>query len=809
MDKIIGVDITKQMKDSYIEYAMSVIVARALPDVRDGLKPVQRRILHSMNEMNLTPSSGHKKSARIVGDTMGKYHPHGDSAIYDAMVRMAQDFSMRCPLVDGHGNFGSMDGDGAAASRYTEARLSRLSLELLAGIDQDTVDFQFTYDGEFKEPVVLPARFPNLLVNGSSGIAVGMATNIPPHNLQDCIKAVIQVIDDRLDGTDTDAEVLIDIIKAPDFPTGGGILGTAGIRQAYLTGKGKGVLRAEAEIMPMGANREMIVVTQIPYQVNKAKLVERMADLVKDKKIDGITDIRDESNRKGVRIVIELRRDANAQVILNQLYTFSPLQENFSILMLALDRNRPKVMNLKEILNFYIEHQKEVLTRRTTFELNKAERRAHILDGYLKALANIDEILEKIRASADTVAARTVLVEEHAFTVEQATAILEMRFRALTGLEKSRLEKERDELRQLIGYLSGILNDENRLYNMMKEELTVTMQRYGSERRTALLHDPGEILTEDLIDEEETVITMSHLNYVKRMSLDTYRSQRRGGKGVIGMQTREEDAVRDLIVANTHDYILFFTNYGRVHRIRAYEIPEATRTARGMAMVNLLNLTDGESVAAVIPIAKETANTGFITLVTKKGIIKKTNMEQYANIRKTGLNAITIKEDDALISAMRSMGGQSIILAAASGLGIMFNEDDVRPMGRTASGVIAMRLNPNDSIVGATIVEEGGNILLVSAGGFGKCTEISDFRFQKRGGKGSKIYRTTEKTGSLIGITSVRETDELMLINSEGIIIRTPISAISVQGRVTLGVKLIQLDNGTNVVGMAKITDIA
>jgi len=811
-DQIIGVDITKKMKDSYIDYAMSVIVSRALPDVRDGLKPVQRRILYSMSELNLDPSKGHKKSARITGDTMGKYHPHGESSIYDAMVRMAQDFSMRYPLVDGHGNFGSMDGDGAAAQRYTEARLSRLSMQLLEGIEQDTVDFEANYDGEFKEPLVLPARYPNLLVNGSSGIAVGMATNIPPHNLRDTIDAVLRMIDDRMQGQETDIETLIDIVKAPDFPTGGGILGNIGIRQAYRTGRGRGVLRATAEIMPMPgqSNREMIVVSEIPYQVNKSKLVERMADLVKDKKVDGITDIRDESNRNGVRIVIELRRDANANVVLNQLYKFSSLQESFSMILLALDHNQPKVMNLSQMLDKYIEHQKEVVTRRTTFELNKAKRRAHILEGYLKALDHIDEIIALIRSSQDAAEARIKLQDAFEFTPEQAAAIVEMRLRALTGLERGRLQKEYDELMILIEELTAILENENRLYEVIREELVAVQQRFGDERRTALLHDPGEILTEDLIDEEETVIIMSHLNYVKRMTLDTYRSQNRGGRGVIGMQTRDEDLVKDLIVANTHDYILFFTDLGRVYQIRAFEIPEAGRTARGMALVNLLNLNSGENIAAVIPVSKNDVGkeNSYLTMVTRKGIIKKTDLSLYSNIRKSGLVALNIREDDALIGVLRSDGSQSIIFAASSGIGIRFSEDTVRPTGRAASGVRAMKLRSKDYIVGAAIVEDGTKVLLVSTGGYGKCTEAHNFKIQNRGGMGSKVYKTTEKTGTLIGVAAVKEDNELMLINSEGVIIRMPVADISVQGKVAQGVKLIQMNDGVSVVGMATVTEV-
>ncbi|MCL2421422.1 MAG: DNA gyrase subunit A, partial [Defluviitaleaceae bacterium] len=706
-------------------------------------------------------------------------------------------------------NFGSMDGDGAAAQRYTEARLSRLSMEMLRGIDQDTVDFIDNYDGEFREPSVLPARFPNLLVNGSSGIAVGMATNIPPHNLRDCISAVLQIIEDRMEGQETEIDTLIDIIKAPDFPTGGAILGTAGLRQAYRTGRGKGVLRATAEIQPMGANREMIVVSEIPYQVNKSKLVERMADLVKDKKIDGITDIRDESNRDGVRIVIELRRDANANVVLNQLYKFSSLQENFSVIMLALDHNQPKVMNLHQMLSLYLEHQKEVITRRTTFELNKARKRAHILEGYLKALDHIDEVIAIIRASADAATARANLRERFDFTQEQAAAIVEMRLRALTGLEKDRLQQEYNELQVLIQELTAILEDEKQLYTVIRDELTAVQQKFGDDRRTALLHDPGEILTEDLIDEEETVITLSHLNYIKRLTLDTYRSQNRGGRGVMGMQTRDEDVVKDLIIASTHDYILFFTDHGRVYRIKAYEIPEAGRTARGMALVNLLNLTGGENVAAVIPVGKDVDQEScYLTMITRQGIIKKTALSLYSNIRKAGLVALNIREDDALIAVLRSDGNQSVILAAASGNGIRFPENVVRPLGRTASGVRAMRLRPEDHIVGATIVEEDTRILLVSDKGYGKCTETDAFRVQGRGGKGLRVYKTTEKTGNLVGIAAVKEQDELMLINSEGVIIRTPVSNISVKGRVTQGVKLIQMDEGVSVVGMATVTDV-
>jgi DNA gyrase subunit A len=807
-DRILGVDIAETMQKSFIDYAMSVIVARALPDARDGLKPVHRRILHAMNELNLDPTKAHKKSARIVGDTMGKYHPHGDLAIYDAMVRMAQPFSLRYPLVDGHGNFGSMDGDGAAAQRYTEARLSRLAMELLDGIEQDTVDFAPNYDGEFSEPTVFPARFPSLLVNGSSGIAVGMATNIPPHNLTDAVSAVVRMLDDRLEGKDTDIEELINIIKAPDYPTGGAILGTAGVREAYRTGRGRVVLRAVAEIQPMqGGGREMIVVTEVPYQVNKARLVAHMAELVKDKKIDGITDIRDESNRNGVRIVVELRKDANANVVLNQLYKFSSLQESFGIIMLALADGQPRVLDLKELCECYIDHQKEVVTRRTRFELNKAKKRAHILEGYLKALDHIDEVIAIIRSSADTPAARARRIDRFEFSEEQAAAIVDMRLRALTGLERERLQSEYNELRIQIEELTAILDDERRLYRVIKEELLIVQTKYGDARKTAILHDEGEILTEDLIDEAESVVTLSHLNYIKRIPLDTYRSQNRGGKGVIGMQTREEDLVKDLFVANTHDYILFFTDHGRVYRLKAYEIPEAGRTARGVALVNLLQLGGGESVAAVIPVGKGTPDDHFLTMVTRGGIIKKTEISHFSNIKRSGIIALNIREDDALIAVLRSDGKQSLFLAARSGRGIRFPETDVRPMGRAASGVTAMRLNAGDCIVGADIVDADANMLFVSVNGLGKCTQVSAFKVQRRGGKGLTVYKTSEKTGALAGVASVGERDELMLINSEGVIIRMRVADISVQGRVTQGVRLIKLKPGVGVVGIAKISE--
>lgn len=806
--RIKGIDITDEMQKSYLDYAMSVIVARALPDVRDGLKPVHRRILYAMSELNLSSSSAYKKSARIVGDTMGKYHPHGDSSIYDAMVRMAQEFSMRYVLVDGHGNFGSMDGDAAAAHRYTEARLSRLSMEMLTDIEKETVDFAPNYDEQFNEPTVLPARFPNLLVNGSSGIAVGMSTNIPPHNLTDVITAVLKRIEDMRDGAETPIKTLIDIVKAPDYPTGGAILGTESIREAYCTGRGKVILRADATIEPLpgSSGREQIRVTAIPYQVNKANLVKKMADLVKDKKIDGITDIRDESNRNGVRIVIELRRDANANVVLNQLYKLSPLQESYGIIMLALVKNEPKILNLSEIIEHYIEHQKEVLTRRTKFDLAKTKRRAHILEGLLRAQDFIDEIIALIRSvtHGDGGTARDLLMERFGFTQLQAQAIVDMRLRALTGLEKKKLQDEYDHLQALIAELTRILNDENHLLQVLSEELTLVKDKFGDQRRTAIVHDPGDINLEDLIDEAQSVITLSHLNYIKRIPLDAYRSQGRGGRGVIGMQTREEDWVTDLFVANTHDNILFFTTRGRAFSLRAFEIPEAGRQAKGMPLVNLLNLSGGETVAAMIPVTKNDWD-GYLIMVTRRGLVKRTALSQYSRIKKSGLNAITFREDDTLIEVLRSDGNCELFLATKEGRGIRFRENQARAVGRTAMGVRGMKLRENDEIIGTTVAD--GQVLLVSEGGYGKCTPFDDCRGQNRGGYGLIIYKPTAKTGKLIGIEAVCENDGLMLINSEGVIIRIRVADISVQGRYASGVKLINMSKDCTVVSIAKISD--
>lgn len=813
-DKILPVNIEDEMRKSYIDYAMSVIVSRALPDVRDGLKPVHRRILYAMNELNLEPSKPYKKSARIVGDTMGKYHPHGDSSIYNAMVRMAQDFSTRYMLVDGQGNFGSMDGDSAAAQRYTEARLSKIAMEMLSDIEKDAVDFIPNYNEEFKEPTVMPAKFPALLVNGSSGIAVGMATNIPPHNLTESIDAILKIIDNKvIEDRETEIEELIQIIKGPDFPTGASILGTNGIKMAYRTGRGKIKVRAIANIEPMDiAGREMIVITELPYQVNKARLIEKMAELVKDKKVEGISDIRDESDRNGVRVVVEIKKDGNANVVLNQLYKYSQLQESFGVIMLALVKNEPKIMNLKEMLTYYLEHQKDVIIRRTQFDLNKAKRRSHLLEGYLIALDNIDEVLEIIRSSKDVATAKSSLELRFGLSEEQSSAIVEMRFRSLTGMEKEKLELEYKELQQLIKELEAILGDEKILYGVIREELMIVKTKFGDERRTKLVIDEGEIDIEDLIDEEMSVITLSHLDYIKRIPLDTYKSQNRGGRGVIGMQMRDEDIVKNLFIANTHEHLLFFTSLGRVFRKKAFEIPEAGRVAKGMAIVNLLNLDSGEKITAVIPV-RQFIETEYLVMVTKKGIIKKTSLSQFSNIKNSGLKAIGLKsngendEQDELISVIKTDGTKELFIATKKGLGVRFNEREVRNMGRAAAGVRAIRLSSDDIVVGADSLEEGYKILFVSSGGYGKCTEIDEFTLRHRGGKGLKIYRITERTGNVVGVCKANDKEELMLINSEGVIIRIRISDISTQGRITQGVKLINLSDGTEVINIAKISE--
>ena len=803
IDKIVTIDINKEMQKCYIDYAMSVIVARALPDVRDGLKPVQRRILFSMNEMNLDPNKGYRKSARIVGDTMGKYHPHGDSSIYQAMVRMAQNFSMRYMLVDGHGNFGSVDGYGAAASRYTEARMSKITAEMLADIEKNTVDFVPNYDENEKEPTVLPARIPNLLVNGSSGIAVGMATNIPPHNLGEVVDGIVCMIDNKIAGEETDIEELMEHIQGPDFPTGANILGKSGIRAAYRTGKGKIIVRSTAEIETHNG-RERIVVTEIPYMVNKLRLIEKIAELVKEKRVEGISDLYDASAGDDIKIIIEIKKEANANVILNQLYKYTQLQESFGANMLALVNGKPVILNLKQMLEEYLKHQEEVVTRRTRFDLDKAEKRAHILEGLRIAIDNIDEVIRIIRTSYDNGKER--LMERFGLTDVQAQAILEMQLRRLQGLEKEKIDAEYAELQKKIAYYKTILADEKLLLGVIKDEISEIKEKYGDERRTKLLQNPGEIDLEDLIDEETCVFTLSHLNYVKRMPLDTYKSQNRGGRGIIGMQTREEDYVKDLFLASTHDNLLFFTNKGKVYRMKGYEIPEAGRTARGIAIVNLLEIGTDEKIMAVIP-ANEFREDQYLVLVTKQGLIKKTDMTSFANIRKSGLIAVNLREDDDLISVMTTEGQDQIFVATANGMGIRFKEEDVRPMGRTASGVKAITLNDGDYVVSAVKMAEGAKILNVTEKGFGKRTDVEQFNLQNRNGKGLKIHQLTEKTGLLTGVLLVEENDELMLITSEGVIIRLRAKEISKYGRISQGVKLINLDEGVTVVGIAKISE--
>ena len=803
-DKIQPIALESEMKKSYIEYAMSVIVSRALPDVRDGLKPVQRRILFSMSELGLEPNKPYKKSARITGDTMGKYHPHGNASIYDAMVRMAQDFSMRYPLVDGHGNFGSMDGFSAAAERYTEARLSRLSMEMLTDIDKDTVDFTPNYMNDAHEPTVLPSRFPNILVNGSTGIAVGMATNIPPHNLGEVCDALLHVIKNRIDGVETDISELINIVKGPDFPTGATILGSGGIRQAYQTGRGRVVIRAKAEIEIMPNGRERIIISEVPYQCNKSRLLEKIGELAAEKKVEGLSEVVDETNRKGVRIVFNVKKDANANVVLNQLYKFSGLQESYSVIMLALVNNKPKLLNLQQVLEHYLDHQEDVLTRRTRFELDKALKRRHILEGLIIAQDNIDEVIRIIRASDDTAAARLNLRERFALTEEQAEAIVQMRLRALTGLEKEKLLAEYAELKVLIDELTALLNDRKLLLAKIREELAVLRTKFADERRTAITHEDGEINLEDLIDDELSVITFSYMDYVKRIPLNTYKSQNRGGKGVTGMQIRDEDFVKDLFIASTHDYILYFTNMGRVFQTKTYEIPEAGRTARGRAIVNMLNLYEREKIAAVMPV-KEFSTGEYVMFVTRSGIVKKTPISSFAKKHSRGLIAINFKDDDELVSVIRTDDKQEIFIATRHGQGVRFAESDIRSMGRQAAGVIGIRLAAGDEVVAADTIENECKLLFVTESGFGKCTQCEEFTPHRRGAKGVKIYKITEKTGKIVGVCKVKQDDELILISSEGTIIRMRIEDISTTGRVAQGVKLINLEEGVKVVGMAKI----
>lgn len=804
-DKVHEVDLKKTMETSYIDYAMSVIAARALPDVRDGLKPVQRRILYSMIELNNGPDKPHRKCARIVGDTMGKYHPHGDSSIYGALVNLAQEWSTRYPLVDGHGNFGSVDGDGAAAMRYTEARLSKISMEMTADINKDTVDFVPNFDETEKEPVVLPSRFPNLLVNGTSGIAVGMATNIPPHNLREVINAVVKIIDDQIDENgETSIEDILQIIKGPDFPTGAEILGTRGIEEAYRTGRGKIRVRAVTNIEPMQNGKNRIIVTELPFMVNKARLIEKIAELVRDKKVDGITDLSDQSSREGMRICIELRRDVNPNVILNQLYKHTQLQDTFGVIMLALVNNEPKVMNILDMLKYYLKHQEEVVTRRTKYDLNKAEERAHILQGLLIALDNIDEVIKIIRGSKNVQEAKAELISRFDLSEVQAQAIVDMRLRALTGLEREKLEAEYAELMKKIEEYRAILADRKLLLGVIRKEILVISEKYGDERRTHIGYDEFDISMEDLIPRENVVITVTNMGYIKRMSMDTFKSQNRGGKGIKGMQTLEEDFIRELFVTTSHHYIMFFTNKGRVYRLKAYEIPEAGRTARGTAVINLLQLMPDEKITATIPI-KEYEDGKYLFMATKKGLVKKTPIQDYMNVRKTGLAAISLREDDLLIEVKVTDNAQDILLVTKYGQCIRFNEKDVRSTGRVSMGVRGMNLSDNDEIIGMQMTSQGKDMLIVSEKGMGKRTSMEEFTKQNRGGKGVKCYKITEKTGNVVGMKAVDEESEIMIINTEGIVIRMKCSDISQYGRITSGVKLINLPEKERVASVAKV----
>ena len=803
-DKIEEVDLKKTMENYYIAYSMSVIASRALPDVRDGLKPVQRRILYSMIELNNGPDKPHRKCARIVGDTMGKYHPHGDSSIYGALVNMAQEWSMRYMLVDGHGNFGSVDGDGAAAMRYTEARLSKISMEMLADINKDTVDFIPNFDETEKEPTVLPARIPNLLVNGTTGIAVGMATNIPPHNLREVIAAVTKIIDNKvLEDRETEIEEIMDIIKGPDFPTGATILGRRGIEEAYRTGRGKIRVRSVCEIETLDNGKNRIIVTELPYLVNKANLIKKIAELHKDKKIDGITDIRDESNKEGTRVVVELRKDVNANVILNQLYKHTQLQDSFGIIMLALVNNEPKVLNIKQMVSYYLDHQVEVVTRRTKYDLNKAEERAHILEGLLIALDNIDEVIQIIRSSKNTQEAREGLIKRFNLSEAQANAIVEMRLKALTGLEREKIEDEYKELMALISELKAILADEKKLLTVIKEELAVVANKFGDSRRTSIGYDELEMTDEDLIPDEEVVITATHLGYVKRMTPDNFKAQNRGGKGIRGIQTIEDDYVEDLFLTNTHSNILFFTNLGRAYRLKAYEIPEAGRNARGTAAVNLIQLLPEEKVTAVITL-NEFDEDSYLLMATKNGIVKKTPLMEYSKIRRNGLQAISLRDGDELIEAKYTNGKNDVFLVTKKGMAIRFNEKDVRQTGRTSMGVIGMRLGVDDELVAMQLEIQGDCLLFASENGMGKRTKTSEFSPQRRGGKGVKCYKITPKTGDLIAAKAVTDENDIMLITNEGIIIRMAAADINVIGRSTSGVKLIRLEEDVKVAGMAK-----
>lgn len=805
-DQIQQVDLKKTMESSYIDYAMSVIASRALPDVRDGLKPVQRRVLYSMVELGNTPDKPHRKCARIVGDTMGKYHPHGDSSIYGALVNMAQDWSMRYTLVDGHGNFGSVDGDGAAAMRYTEARLSKISLELIKDIGKNTVDFEPNFDETEKEPTVLPSRYPNLLVNGTTGIAVGMATNIPPHNLREVVNAVVRLIDNDIEDKETTIDELIDVVKGPDFPTGGIILGTSGIKEAYRTGRGKIRVRAVTNIEPMENGKNRIVVTELPYNVNKARLIEKIAELHKDKKIDGITDLRDETSREGMRIVVELRRDVNPSVVLNLLFKHTQLQDTFGVINLALVNGEPKVLNLYDLLNYYLIHQKDVVTRRTKFDLDKAEARAHIVEGLIIAQDNIDEVISIIRSSQTTQQAKTRLMERFGLSDEQSQAIVDMRLKALTGLEREKLEAEYKELMAQIAQLKAILADEKKLLGVIREEIIAIADKYSDDRKTEIGYDEYDMSMEDLIPETNTVITMTKVGYIKRMSTDNFKAQHRGGKGIKGMETIEDDYIVEMLMTTSHHYLMFFTNTGRVYRIKAYEIPEASRTSRGTAIINLIPLQPDEKITAMIPI-KEYEDDKYLFMATRNGIVKKTPIKDYENIRKNGLAAINLREDDKLIEVKVTDNSEDILLFTKFGQCIRFKETDVRSTGRTTMGVIGMNLAPNDVIIAMQTASMGEAVLLVSSNGLGKRTRIDEFTTQNRGGKGVKCYKITEKSGNLVGVKSVENDDELMLITTEGIIIRIQVSDVTVLGRITTGVKLINLKEGVSVASIAKVVE--
>ncbi|SHE40182.1 DNA gyrase subunit A [Alkalibacter saccharofermentans] len=799
-NKVLPINIEDEMKKSYIDYAMSVIVGRALPDVRDGLKPVHRRILFAMNELGMTPEKPFRKSARIVGDVLGKYHPHGDTAVYDAMVRMAQEFSTRYPLVFGHGNFGSIDGDSAAAMRYTEAKMSKISTELLRDINKDTVDFTLNFDETQKEPVVMPSRYPNLLVNGSSGIAVGMATNIPPHNLNEVIDATVH----QIDNPECHIEELMKLLKGPDFPTGGIILGKEGIRSAYETGRGRIKVRAKVHTEEISSSKQRIVITEIPYMVNKSKLVEKIADLVKDKKVEGISDIRDESDRNGIRVAIDLKRDVNSEIILNQLYKHTQLQETFGVILLALDKNQPKIMNLKEILTKYVEHQKEIIIRRTQFDLKKAEDRAHILEGLIIALDNIDRVIQIIRGSKNGEEAKISLIEEFALSEKQAQAILDMRLQRLTGLEREKIETEYDELMIKIAEFKRILSSEELILNVIKEEMLEIKEKFGDDRRTAFEVDYDDISMEDLIEEEDLVITMTHVGYVKRISADTYTAQKRGGKGITALSTRDNDFVEHLFTTTTHHYILFFTNRGKVYRLKAYEIPDASRTARGTAIVNILQLEDDEKVTTVIPI-REFSENWYLTMATRKGIIKKTDLKEYDSSRKSGLLAINLNEDDELIAVELTDGSKEMIMGTKKGYAIRFSENDVRAVGRTAIGVRGIFLRDDDEVIGMDLINDEMFVLTVSENGYGKVTKADEYRIQNRGGKGIQTYKITSKTGDLVGIKVCRKDEEVMMINNQGIVIRLEVGGISIMGRSTQGVRLMKLDKSEKIVTIAEV----